>query len=398
MSFFDSITSLPEDPILNLPNLYNKDCHQHKVNLGIGSYQDAEGKPLILACVKKAEAALLGKERSKEYLPIQGIGAYNDHVFKLIFNHSIEQHHLGYFLAQTLGGTGALRVGAEFLSQETSKKIYLPNPSWPNHKVVFSRGGMEINFYTYYDSGSHSVNFKGMCQDILKIPPGSTIMLHPCCHNPTGTDLQFEQWKELSQLIKKQKIIPFFDFAYQGFKDGVSEDARPIHYFVEQGHELLVANSFSKSFGLYGERVGALSVLTHHKEAAVKVGSQIKQIIRGNYSNPPTHGAKIVAHILGSEELKEEWLQELAMMRNRIKEMRYAFFIRLQKQIPDKDWAFVREQHGFFSYTGLSIEQTKQLIQNYGIYMPSDGRINIAGLNFHNIDYVVSSIGNVMRL
>lgn len=396
MSFFDSTTTLPEDPILNLPNLFKKDVRSKKVNLGIGIYQDAEGKPLILACVKKAEASLLGKERSKEYLPIQGMPSFIEGVSKLIFGDFLEHHH-GFFVAQTLGGTGGLRIGGEFLAQETSKRIYIPNPSWLNHKTIFSRAGMEVYFYTYYDPNSHSINFKQMCHDIQQMPSGSTIMLHPSCHNPTGTDLTFEQWQELSQLILKQKIIPFFDFAYQGFKEGIVEDARPIRYFAEQGHELLVASSFSKSFGLYGERVGALSIITHQKDVATKIGSQIKQIIRGSYSNPPTHGAKIVAHILASEDLREEWLQELAMMRNRIIDMRQAFFTKLQQHVPEKDWSFISRQHGFFSFTGFSYAQTLKLTQEHGIYLPTDGRINIAGLNSHNLDYVVSSIANVIR-
>jgi aspartate/tyrosine/aromatic aminotransferase len=396
MSFFSSTTLLPEDPILNLPILFNKDERPHKVNLGIGIYHDAEGKPIVLKSVKIAEADLICNERSKEYLPIQGMPDFIESIKKLVFGDSIAGRES--FVAQTLGGTGALRVGGEFLSHGTSKNIYLPNPSWPNHNIIFTRAGMNIHSYTYYDFTSHSINFKGMCEDIQKIPAGSAIVLHPCCHNPTGVDLTFDQWKELSDLIKKQNILPFFDFAYQGFKEGVHEDAQPVRYFAAQGHEMLVANSLSKSFGMYNERVGALSIILNQKDLYNKVRSHIKQIIRGNYSNPPAHGAKVAAHILSSEDLKEAWLGELSSMRHRIMAMRQDFFHKLQKHIPEKDWSFIQHQYGFFSYTGLSQEQTKLLMAQYGIYMPADGRINIAGLYAHNLEYVVSSIANVIHL
>lgn len=397
MSFFESVTLLPDDSILSLPIAFNADPRSNKVNLGIGTYKDVQGKPYVLSCVTKAEAALIAKEPGKEYLPIEGLPNFIKATSELIFGENLSKAlEGGFFGAQTLGGTGALRLGGEFLVQETSKSIFIPTPSWPNHKIVFSRAGLKVHHHRYYNEKTHQIDFEGMCEDITNMPPGSTIVLHACCQNPTGIDLNFQQWQEISVLIKKQRIIPFFDFAYQGFNISVDDDAHPIRHFISAGHELLVASSFSKNFGLYGERVGALSVITHHKESATKVGSQIKQLIRGNYSNPPRHGAQIVADILQSADLKKEWLQELGTMRNRIKEMRKALLKGLQDKANEKDWSFLSQQNGFFSFCGLNLDQTQRMLQDYGIYMPANGRINIAGLNENNIEYVIDAICDVI--
>lgn len=398
MSFFDSVTQLPEDPILSLPIAFNADQRPNKVNLGIGTYKDENGKSLILSCVKKAEAGLISRELSKEYLPIEGSPSFIKASSELIFSKKIlAERQGGFFGAQALGGTGALRLGGEFLVQETSKSIFVSTPSWPNHKVVFSRAGMKVHHYRYYDENNFRIDFHGMCHDIKNMPPGSTILLHASCHNPTGLDLSMEEWHEISQLIKKQRVIPFFDFAYQGFKDNVEDDANAIRYFASQGHEMLVANSFSKNFGLYGERVGSLCIFTHHQEAAHKAGSQVKQIIRGNFSNPPRHGAQIITDILQSESLHKEWLQELAGMRDRIKGMRKSLLSGFEREIKDKDWSFVGRQFGFFSFCGLSLNQTQRMLQEYAIYMPTNGRINIAGLNEHNIEYVINALADVLK-
>lgn len=398
MSFFDSTTLLPADPILNLPVIFNADPRPLKVNLGIGSYKDAIGQSLILSSVKKAEASLVKKELSKEYLPIEGSPSFIKAASELIFSKAIlDKLQGGFFVAQSLGGTGALRLGGEFLTQETSKSIFISTPSWPNHKVVFTRAGMKVHHYRYYDEHLHVIDFEGMCQDIQNMPPGSTILLHACCHNPTGFDLSMEQWQIISALLKKQRVIPFFDFAYQGFRDSIDSDAQPIRTFANEGHEMLVANSFSKNFGLYGERVGSLSVLTKHKEASTKVGSQIKQLIRGNFSNPPRHGAQIITEVLESSDLKNEWLKELYEMSNRIKAMRKALFTGLQERYSDKDWGFIQQQSGFFSFCGLNSDQVHQMTNKFGIYMPSNGRINVAGLNEQNIEYVLEALVKVLR-
>lgn len=399
MSFFESVTLLPDDPILSLPIAFNADSRSRKVNLGIGAYKDAQGKSYILSCVKKAEAALISKELSKEYLPIEGLSSFIKSASELICGkNAIDELNGGFFGTQTLGGTGALRLGGEFLVQETSKSIFIPSPSWPNHKTIFSCAGLKVHYYRYYNEKNHQIDFEGMCDDIKNMPPGSSIVFHACCHNPTGMDLNFQQWQEISILIRKQRIIPFFDFAYQGFHANVDEDAYPIRFFISQGHEMLIANSFSKNFGLYGERVGLLCVITHHKEAATQVGSQIKQLIRGNYSNPPRHGVQVVSDILQSEDLKREWLHELSTMRNRIKKMRKVLLEGLQAQAKERDWSFLSDQNGFFSFCGLTPDQTQRLLQNYGIYMPNNGRMNIAGLNENNIEYVLEAISDVMTI
>jgi aspartate/tyrosine/aromatic aminotransferase len=397
MSFFETVTQLPDDAILQLPIAFAADPRPNKVNLGIGSYRDAAGKSMELTCVRKAEKVLAAREVSKEYLPIEGLESFLQASAELVFGKDIVKGLKGtLFLAQGLGGTGSLRLGGEFLVQETSKAIFIPSPSWPNHKAIFGRCGLKVHYYRYFDEVKHALNFEGMCEDIESMPPGSVLLLQAGCHNPTGIDPTFEQWQHLSLLLRRQNIIPFFDFAYQGFANAVDEDARAIRYFVEQGHEILVANSFSKNFGLYNERAGMLSVVTSSRESARKVGSQVKQIIRNNYSNPPRHGVQIISDILASESLRKEWLQELGNMRSRIEEMRIAFEAGLQSRYEEIDWSYIGQQKGFFSYFGLNKEHVQCLLRDYAIYMPSNGRINIAGLNIHNLDYVIESVVDVI--
>lgn len=397
MSFFESISLLPDDPIMNLSVMFGADSRTEKVNLGIGSYKDAQGKSYILPSVKKAEAMIFSQNLNKEYLPIEGDHEFIKETLRLIFGKDSKVLTSGeVFAVQTVGGTAALRIGAEFLVQETSKSVYMSNPTWANHKVVFKRGGMLIHSYDYYDEATHRFNFEGFCKSIQTITPGSVILLHACCHNPTGVDPNFEQWKELSKLILKQKIIPFFDFAYQGIGDTIDLDAQAIRYFAEQGHEMLVAYSHSKNFGLYGERCGVIAAVAHHKEAVRKVGSQLKQITRGIYSTSPLHGERIVKAILTSEELRKEWLEELAGIRERIKEMRKALVTGLMSKGSYHDWSFLEYQKGMFSFSGLNPDQTNRLIKEYGIYMLSNGRINVAGLNEKNIDYVVDAMQTVI--
>lgn len=398
MSFFESITQLPEDPIMALPIMFAADSRPNKVNLGIGSYSNEEGIPIVLTSVKEAEKIILQKEKNKEYLPIDGDQKFIRSTLGLIFGPQLlDNFPGGIYAAQAVGGTSALRIGADFLLQETSKTIFISTPSWPNHKLVFTRSGLKVHSYRYYDESTHRIDFASVCSDISNMPPGSIILLQGSCHNPTGVDPTFEQWKELSNLIKKQKIIPFFDFAYQGFANSVDEDAQPIRYFASQGHEMLVAYSFSKNFGLYCERIGLITVLTHHSDAAHKVSSHIKQLIRANYSNPPRHGARIISEILLSDPLKKTWLQELANMSDRMKSMRQALLTGLKAKNGSKDWSFLERQNGFFSFCGLTPDQVRRLITDYAIYMPSNGRINVAGLNSHNLKYVIEALSDVTR-
>lgn len=396
MPFFDSLELLPDDPILSIPKFFTADPRPHKVNLGIGSYKDAEGAPYILDCVRDAEAALILEKPSKEYLPIEGSLQLLKLAKTLIFGKPLlESFNDQISIVQTIGGTGALHLGGQFLAQGICKNLYLPNTTWPNHKPVFARSGINIYHYHYYDERSHVVDFDWMCKDITEMPPGSAILLHACCHNPTGMDPTTDQWMELSSLIKKQKLFPFFDFAYQGFKSSPDEDAFAIRYFTSQGHELLVANSFAKNFGLYGERVGTLSVVTHNKDSALKVESQLKQIIRGCYSTPPRHGAEIISYILGNEDLKKIWSIELGNMRDRLKQMRHTLETGLQAKGNHCNWSFLNRQNGFFSFLGLNEGQVHRLIKDYAIYMPTNGRINVGGLNGHNMDYVIDAILDV---
>ena len=394
MSLFDKLELLPGDPILSLSRQFKEDTHKKKANLGVGAYKDSEGRPVVLTAVRKAETMMLEKHLNKEYPPIQGHADFINESLKLIFG---EKEIGNVFGVQTIGGTGALRIGGDFLSQHITKKIYLSEPTWPNHKSIFTRAGMEIGWYPYYDATNKRLDFSGMCEAIQKMELNSAILFQGICHNPTGFDPSFEQWKKLSELVKKQHIIPFFDFAYQGFGDDLDEDAKPIRYFVAQGHEMLVAGSYSKNLGLYGERVGTLSVVTQNKNLKDKVGSHIKQIIRGTYSMPPLQGARIVATILQSEELRKEWVHELTTMRERIKVMRCALVAGLLAKGHKDKFSFMNQQRGMFSFSGLNQEQVQRLQKEYNIYMLKNGRINVAGLNRNNMDYVIESIISVVK-
>lgn len=397
MPFFNDIPELPTDPILGLPILFAADSRPNKINLGVGAYKTAEGQPIVLTSVRKAENQILQKRLNKEYLPIDGdVELLRCALMLLLGSESPLLQTGNFFAAQTVGGASALRIGGEFLSKLISKTIFLSQPSWSNHKQIFERAGFNVGSYPYFQPQTCLLDYLGMCEAIKNMPAGSVILLHGCCHNPTGIDPTLEQWKELSELIKKQQLIPFFDIAYQGFGQDLDQDAEAIRYFVKEGHEMLVAYSFSKNFGLYGERVGFLTVTCAKKESVPKVGSQIKSIIRANYSNPPLHGARIVSTILKSHELTLEWKTELNNMSERIREMRKALIAALLVKGQDRNFAFMHQQNGLFSFTGLNPEQVQRLRDEKAIYMPSNGRINIAGLNTQNVSYVAAALLSVM--
>jgi len=392
MSFFDDVELLPADPILGLPILFKQDSRAEKVNLGIGAYRTEAGLPSVFNSVKKAEALILNKY-DKEYLPIDGLKNLVDATIECIFGHDLIK--IGYekiYAAQTIGGTGALRVGAEFLYRLNNRNIFLPQPSWPNHKPIFEKANLKVGSYPYFDATTNLLDFAGMCQAIENLPPHSCILLHACCHNPTGVDPTIEQWQELSRLIKKREVFPFFDCAYQGFATSFEADAQPMRIFALDGHEMFVAYSYAKNFGLYGERVGVLTVVANDKKSVLKIGSQIRSLIRGNYSSPPLHGALIVSAILKSHPLTADWLGELDNMRDRINEMRKALVAALLVQGSDKNFNAILKQMGLFSFVGLNKEQVDKLRENYAIYLPSNGRINLAGLNTTNIDYVSNAL------
>lgn len=397
MPFFNDVPLLPEDPILSLPLAFKTDSRPHKVNLGIGVYQTAEGHPLILTSVRKAESQLLHKHLNKDYLPIEGDGEFIRCALQLLLGSDpplLQARQL--FAAQTVGGAGALRLAGEFLAKLVSKTIFLSQPSWSNHKQIFERAGLNVGSYPYFDPHTCLLDYKGMCESIKNMPLRSVILLHGCCHNPTGIDPTFEQWKELSELIKKQQLIPLFDIAYHGFGQGLNEDAQALRYFVSEGHELLIAYSFSKNFGIYGERVGFLTLTCSTAEALPKISSQMKSLIRGNYSNPPLHGARIISTILKSPELTMEWKQELSNMRQRLQEMRKALIAALLVHGQNRNFAYLHQQSGLFSFLGLSPEQVQYLRQEKAIYMPSNGRLNIAGLHTQNLSYVAESLLSVL--
>lgn len=393
MSFFNEIPQLPEDPIFGLPIAFAADPRPHKINLGIGAYKTAEGHPLVLTSVRKAESILLQKSLNKEYLPIEGDPDFIRCGFQLLFGADSSLFETGnFFTAQTIGGASALRIAGEFLASLIGKTIFISQPTWSNHKPIFERAGLNVGSYPYYDPKTRLLDYEGMRQAIKNMPPGSAILLHGCCHNPTGIDPTFEQWTELSEIIKEQKVIPLFDIAYQGFGQGIEEDARPIRHFVSEGHEMFITYSFSKNFGLYGERVGFLTAVCSQPEQVSKIGSQMKSLIRGNYSNPPLHGARIVSTILKSHELTQEWKGELNNMRERVAEMRKALIAALHVKGNGRGFAYMYQQTGLFSFLGLTAEQVHYLQDEKGIYMPSNGRINVAGLNTQNISDVAEAL------
>ena len=396
-SLFGAIDMAPRDPILGITEAFNADTNPAKINLGVGVYYDDNGKVPLLQCVQKAEAKLMEQPAPRTYLPIDGLAAYDKAVQELVFGvGSAVIQEKRAITVQALGGTGALKLGADFLKRfSPESEVFISDPSWENHRALFESAGFIVNNYTYYDPATHGVNFEGMLASLNKMPQGSIVVLHACCHNPTGADLTQEQWGQVIAAVQENGLIPFLDMAYQGFGSGIAEDGAVVRRFVEAGGPLLVSNSFSKSFSLYGERVGALSVVASSAEEAARLLSQLKRVVRTNYSNPPIHGGKVVATVLSTPELRQMWEDELAGMRVRIKEMREALVQKLAEKAPGRDFAFVREQVGMFSYSGLTKEQVAKL-REQSIYAVDTGRICVAALNSKNIDLVVDTIAKVL--
>lgn len=396
MSLFDDVETLPADPIFKLNAEFKSDSRDSKVNLGVGSYKTAELEPVILGSVKKAEKRLANSQDSKEYLAIDGERRYLEALTELIFGVDHPAVKAGkIYSAQTIGGTSALSIGANFLKQEGIQQLFMSNPTWANHKPLFTRAGFEIEYYPYYSHRKHSLKFEEFKKSLKKMPERALVLLHACCHNPTGMDLSPDQWREVSDIMKEQALIPYFDCAYQGFGDSLDEDAFAIRHFAEEGHEMLLAYSCSKNFGLYNERVGALFVVSKQEENVKKIASQIKRLIRTNYSNPPAHGAKIVRTILEDPILKENWRKELKTMRERIAAMRQNLSSGLSAKCPSKDFSFMKDQKGMFSFLGLERDQVDCLKAENAIFMPGTGRINVAGLSSLNLDYVIDAVVSV---
>ena len=395
---FSAIEMAPRDPILGITEAFNADKNPAKVNLGVGVYYDDNGKVPLLECVKKAEAILIEKFAPRTYLPIEGLAAYDKAVQELVFGaDSAVVTEKRAITAQAIGGTGALKLGADFLQRfSPNSEVWISDPSWENHRALFESAGFKVNAYPYYDASTRGVNFAGMLDALNTMPTGSIVLLHACCHNPTGADLTDEQWTQVISVVTQRGLIPFLDMAYQGFGDGIEADGQVVRRFAEAGGALFVSNSFSKSFSLYGERVGALSIAASSAEEAARILSQLKRVIRTNYSNPPSHGGQVVATVLATPELRQLWEEELAAMRVRIREMRKAFVEKLKTHAPQQNFDFVMQQRGMFSYSGLTKEQVGLLRDNNSIYAVDTGRICVAALNNKNIDQVIASIAKVL--
>jgi aromatic-amino-acid transaminase len=398
MSLFTAVEMAPRDPILGLTEQYNADTNPKKVNLGVGVYYDDNGKLPLLECVRKAEEKMMAAHAARGYLPIDGIAAYDAAIKSLVFGAESEPVKAGRVATvQALGGTGGLKIGADFLHKLNPKaRALISDPSWENHRGIFTNAGFEVGTYPYYDAARRGINFDGMLTALDTAEAGTVIVLHACCHNPTGYDLTPAQWDQVVAAVKARKLVPFLDMAYQGFAQGIAEDGLAVQKFLASGQDFFVSTSFSKSLSLYGERVGALSVLCQDKEEAGRVLSQLKIVIRTNYSNPPTHGGQVAATILNTPELRKLWEEELAAMRVRIKQMRGALVEKLKAAGVQRDFSFITQQVGMFSYSGLSKEQMVRLRNEFGVYGIESGRICVAALNSKNIDYVAQCIAKVV--
>lgn len=395
---FESISAAPADPILGLADLFRADDRPEKINLGIGVYKDETGKTPVLTSVKKAEQYLLENETTKNYLSIDGLADFARCTQALLFGNQSPLITAGRArTAQTPGGTGALRVAADFLATQTSvKRVWISNPSWPNHNNVFNAAGLEVCEYHYYDAANHTLDFEGLLTSLQQVQPGDVVLFHGCCHNPTGIDPTAEQWQQLAQLSQANGWLPLFDFAYQGFARGLDEDAEGLRIFAASHQELIVASSYSKNFGLYNERVGAITLVAAEASVADTAFSQVKYTIRANYSNPPAHGAAIVATILGNDTLRTIWEQELSDMRQRIQRMRQLFVNTLAEKGAQRDFSFIIKQNGMFSFSGLTKDQVIRLRDEFGVYAVNSGRVNVAGMTPDNMSALCEAIVAVL--
>ncbi len=398
-SMFSAVEMAPRDPILGLTEAFNADARPTKVNLGVGVYYDDKGKIPLLAAVREAEKARIESAPARGYLPIEGIGGYNVAVQQLLFGKDSPLLPTGRVATfECLGGTGALKVGADFLKRlYPQSEIWISDPSWENHRALFEAAGFKVNTYPYYDAASHGVKFDEMLGCLNGLPANAIVVLHACCHNPTGVDITADQWPQVVRAVQSRGLVAFIDCAYQGFAEGIDADAAALRLFGDSGLSFFVSSSFSKSFSLYGERVGALSIVTADKDETARVVSQVKRVVRTNYSNPPTHGAAVVAAVLSNPQMRAVWETELAGMRERIRAMRVGLVEKLKQRGVSQDFSFMTRQRGMFSYSGLTSAQVDRLRNDYGIYAVSTGRICIAALNSGNLDYVADAMAAVLK-
>lgn len=398
-SVFSAVELAPRDPILGLTEAYNSDMRGHKANLGVGVYYDENGKLPLLKAVQQAEAARALSAPTRGYLPIEGVVAYNKAVQELLFGADSEVIKAGRAATfEALGGTGGLRIGADFIKRlKPSATVWISDPSWENHRALFEAAGFVVKSYPYYQASNHGIAFDQTLACLNALPEGDVIVLHACCHNPTGVDMSPAQWQQITDTIKARNLLAFLDMAYQGFGDGIYEDAAALRTLTASGMSFFISSSFSKSFSLYGERVGALTIVTQNQDETTKVISQVKRVIRTNYSNPPTHGATIVATVLSTPELRNMWEDELAGMRNRIRKMRASFVAKLEELGVQQNMDFVIAQRGMFSYSGLTSTQVDRLRDEFAVYAIGTGRICVAALNDKNLDPVCEAVAKVMK-
>ncbi|SDU07410.1 amino acid aminotransferase [Halopseudomonas salegens] len=399
MSVFSPVEMAPRDPILGLNEAFAADQRAGKVNLGVGVYYDEAGKVPLLRAVQAAEEARVAEHAPRPYQPMEGLASYDAAVQRLLFGPDSPLLDAGRLItAQSLGGTGALKLGADFLQRQAGKRmVAISNPSWENHRAIFEAAGYDVVAYPYYDPKTHGLDLDGMLQGLRDLPDGTVVILHACCHNPTGVDIAMADWVKVIDVIQQKGHVPFLDIAYQGFGSNLEDDAAAVRLFAESGLAFLVASSFSKSFSLYGERVGALTMVTASQEETAPVLSQLKRVIRTNYSNPPTHGAKVVAAVLTTPDLYQQWEVELGEMRDRIRDMRSSLVAKLAAAGVATDMSFIQQQRGMFSYSGLTAEQVARLADEFGIYAVSSGRICVAALNTGNIDAVANAMAAVLK-
>lgn len=396
---FETITPAPPDAILGLTDAFKKDSNPKKINLGVGVYKDAQGRTPVLPSVKEAERRIDASENSKSYLPIEGSPEYAAATQRLLFGADHPLLASGRVVtAHAPGGTGALRIGADFVKRFLpDATIWISNPTWPNHPSVFQSAGLKVESYPYFDAANNRVDFEAMMAKLRALPSGDVLLLHGCCHNPTGADLSTDQWREVAAVAQERGLLPLLDFAYQGFAEGLEEDAAGVRLMAEACPESLIANSYSKNFGLYSERVGALTLVAKNADSAEAALSHIKQVIRANYSNPPSHGGKVVETILGDAALRQQWEAEVTDMRARINSIRDLFVETLNEKGVDRDFSFIARQRGMFSFSGLTADQVKKLRDQYAIYAVSSGRINVAGMTEANMEYLCSAIADVLK-
>jgi aromatic-amino-acid transaminase len=398
-SLFAPIALAPRDPILGITEAFNADPNPNRINLGVGVYVGDDGRVPLLECVKRAETLLLEGSQPLTYLPIDGLQSYDKAASSLVFGADSPAIAEGRVVAvQTLGGTGGLRLGADLLRGFTpAKRVWISDPSWENHRALFENAGFTVETYPYSRERGRELDFAGMVGCLSGLPAGDVVILHACCHNPTGLDLTTEQWAEVIEVVKARGLVPFLDIAYQGFAEGLDPDAAPVRAFAAAGVSMLVSSSFSKSLSLYGERVGALSVVTSDAAEAARVLSQLKRLVRTNYSSPPSHGAKIAAAVLSSPELRALWDKELTGMRTRIRSMREALAEKLTALVDGEDFSFITRQRGMFSYSGLPQPVIARLREEHSIYALDSGRICVAALNSRNIDTVANAIAGCLK-